>query len=92
MSSSSSSLLYAYDAFDVDVRALKVVLDLDVGIRVLEEPWKAILGILVSSFSSEPWKAVRGILSCHLLRRCYTEPLKGALGLLIELSDIIIEL
>jgi len=50
MSSSSSSLLYAYDAFDVDVRALKVVLDLDVGIRVLEEPWKAILGILVSSF------------------------------------------
>ena len=28
MSSSSSSLLYAPDAFDVDVRALKVVLDL----------------------------------------------------------------
>ena len=50
MSSSSSSLLYAYDAFDVDVSALKVVLDLDVGIRVLEEPWKVILGILVSSF------------------------------------------
>ena len=70
MSSSSSSLLYAYDAFDVDVRALKVVLDLDVGIRVLEEPWKAILGILVSSFSSEPWKAVLGTLICHLLRRC----------------------
>ena len=61
MLSSSSSLLYAYDA-NVDVRALKVVLDLDVGIRVLEEPWKAILGILVSSFSSEPWKAVIGIV------------------------------
>ena len=28
MSSSSSSLLYAPDAFDIDVRALKVVLDL----------------------------------------------------------------
>ena len=76
MSSSSSSLLYAHAAFDVDVRALKVVLDPDVGIRVLEEPWKAVLDIL----------------SCHLLRRCYTEPLNGALGLLIELFDIIIEL
>ena len=91
MSSSSSSLLYAPDAFDVDVRALKVVLDLDVGIRVLEEPWKAILGILLSSSSSEPWKAVLGILSCHRLRHCYTEPLKGALGLLIKLSDVIVE-
>ena len=58
MSSSSSSLLYAHAAFDVDVRALKVVLDLDVGIRVLEEPWKAILGILLSSSSLEPWKAI----------------------------------
>ena len=28
---------------------------------------------------------------CHLLRHCYTEPMKGALGLLIELSDIIVE-
>ena len=58
MSSSSSSLLYAYDAFDVDVRALKVVLDLDVGIRVLEEPWTAILGIF----------------SCHRLRRSLGRP------------------
>ena len=28
---------------------------------------------------------------CHFLRHCYTEPMKGALGLLIELSDIIVE-
>ena len=46
----------------------------------------------VDELGLSPWKAVLGILSCHLLRRCYTEPLKGALGLLIELSDIIIEL
>ena len=81
MLSSSSSLLYAYDA-DVDVRALKVVLDLDVGIRVLEEPWKAILGILVSSFFVG---ALEG-------RPRYSYLSSSSSLLLIELSDIIIEL
>ena len=32
--------------------------------------------------------AILGIFSCHRLRHCYTEPLKGALGLLIKLSDV----